>query len=142
MMFGTNQPESTNALWRHQLNRFVKEHQQELAALSWGLWLENGNSQGIIGIDLQPAPHFVYCPKEALEKLNNNVENRLQEVLGIEEHHNPEVEVFMIGIARDQIKLIYFQPETPPPTCYEHVGKDVNTLLDELEAGLSKVIEV
>ncbi|MBW4593416.1 MAG: hypothetical protein KME46_10965 [Brasilonema angustatum HA4187-MV1] len=138
MMFASTQSQSPNDEWRRQLNRFVKENQQELAALSWGLWLENGDGKGTIGIDLQPTPHFVYCPKEAIEQLNSTVENRLQEILGIVKHYKPEVEVVMIAIAKDQVKLIYFEPELAPPACYEGVGKDVDTLLEHLEQVLSK----
>ncbi|MBP5974564.1 hypothetical protein HW132_17955 [Brasilonema sp. CT11] len=138
MMFASTQSQSPNDEWRRQLNRFVKENQQELAALSWGLWLENGDGKGTIGIDLQPTPHFVYCPKEAIEQFNTTVENRLQEILGIVKHHKPEVEVLMLAIAKDQVKLIYFEPEPAPPSCYERVGKDVDTLLEHLEQLLSK----
>lgn len=138
MIFASTQSQSPNDEWRRQLNRLVKENQQELAALSWGLWLENGDGKGTIGIDLQPTPHFVYCPKEAIEQLNTTVENRLQEILGIVKHHKPEVEVLMIAIAKDQVKLIHFEPEPAPPTCYERVGKDVDTLLEHLEQVLSK----
>ncbi|WP_017316522.1 beta-carboxysome assembly chaperone CcmS [Mastigocladopsis repens] len=138
MIFATTQPESPENKWRRQLDKFVKEHQQELAALSWGLWLENGDNKGTIGIDLQPTPHFVYCPKEAIEKLNSKAENRLQEVLGIVEHYKPEVEVLMIGIGKDKIKLINFEPELAPPACYEQVGQDVDTLLKHLEQRLSE----
>ncbi len=141
MMFGTTQPDSPENKWRRQLDQFVKAHQLELAALSWGLWLENGDSKGSIGIDLQPKPHFVYCPKEAIENLNGRVDNRLQEILGLVEHHKPEVEVLMIGIAKDQIKLIHYEPQPAPPTCFEQVGKDVDGLLDILEQRLSERIE-
>ncbi|QSJ20027.1 hypothetical protein JYQ62_15715 [Nostoc sp. UHCC 0702] len=133
MMFGSTQPESADNKWRRQLDKFAKENQQELAALFWGLWLENGDSQGTIGIDLQPTPHFVYCPKEAIEKLNDQVENRLQEILGIVENHKPEVEVVMIGIGKGEIKLIQFAPQPTPPDCFQQVGKDVNDLLELLE---------
>ncbi|AFY51201.1 hypothetical protein Nos7524_5487 [Nostoc sp. PCC 7524] len=142
MMFGNNQPESGDNQWRGQLDRFVKENQQELAALAWGLWLANGDSQGTIGIDLQPTPHFVYCPQEAVEKLNSNVENRLQEILGIIKHHQPEVEVLMIGIGKGEIKLIQFAPEPAPPVCFEQVGKDVDSLLDMLEERMGERIFV
>ncbi|MEH1787491.1 hypothetical protein [Nostoc sp.] len=133
MFFGNSQPESGDTKWRRQLDKFVKANQQELAALFWGLWLANGDSQGIIGIDLQPTPHFVYCPKEQIENLNIKVENRLQEILGIVENHQPEVEVVMIGIGKGEIKLIQFAPEPAPPICFEEVGKDVDGLLDVLE---------
>ncbi|WP_026735725.1 beta-carboxysome assembly chaperone CcmS [Fischerella sp. PCC 9605] len=141
MMFGNTQPESPDNKWRRQLDQFVKAHQQELAALSWGLWLENEDRKGTIGIALQPKPHFVYCPKDAIEKLNSSVENRLQEVLGIVEHYQPEVEVVMIGIGKDQIKLIHFEPQPAPPTCFEQIGKDVDTLLDILEQRLGEQIQ-
>ncbi|BAT54272.1 hypothetical protein NOS3756_32390 [Nostoc sp. NIES-3756] len=139
-MFGNTKSESGNSKWRSQLDKFVKENQPELAALFWALWLENGNSQGTIGIDLQPTPHFVYCPQEAVEKLNESVENRLQELLGIIEHNQPEVEVLMIGIGKGEIKLIQFAPEPAPPICFEQAGKDVDNLLQLLEQRLSEQI--
>lgn len=138
MMFGSSQPETGDNKWRRQLDKFVKENQRDLAALFWGLWLENGNSQGTVGIDLQPTPHFVYCPQAAIENLNERVENRLQEILGIVDNHQPEEEVVMIGIGKGEIKLIQFAPEPPPPVCFEEVGKDVNDLLDLLEGRMEK----
>ncbi|MEA5573179.1 hypothetical protein [Calothrix sp. UHCC 0171] len=135
-MFTNPQPETSDSQWRYQLDRFVKEHQQELAALSWALWQENGNSQGTIGINLAPTPHFVYCPNTAIEQFNVKVDNRLQEIMGLIKHHKPEVEVLMIGIGKDQVKLIYFEPQPEPPTCFTEVGKNLDTLLDELEAKL------
>ncbi|MBD2386615.1 beta-carboxysome assembly chaperone CcmS [Cylindrospermum sp. FACHB-282] len=140
MMFGSTQSETTENKWRSQLDRFVKANQPELAALFWALWLENGNSQGTIGIDLQPTPHFVYCPQEAVEKLNNKVDNRLQEILGIVENHKPEVEVIMIGIGKGEVKLIQFAPEPPPPICFEQIGKDIDELLELLEQRMSEQI--
>ncbi|MCX7592337.1 MAG: hypothetical protein N2235_00995 [Fischerella sp.] len=141
MLFSNIQPESPERKWCQQLDQFVKAHQQELAALSWGLWSENGDSKGTIGIDLQPKPHFVYCPKKAIEKLNNSVDNRLQEVLGIVEHYQPEVEVVMIGIGKNQIKLIHFEPQPAPPICFEQIRKNVDTLLDLLEQRLGEQIQ-
>ncbi|MBW4689820.1 MAG: hypothetical protein KME40_33205 [Komarekiella atlantica HA4396-MV6] len=141
MMFGSTQPESGDNKWRRQLDKFVKANQPELAALFWGLWLENGDSQGTIGIDLQPTPHFVYCPKEQIEKLNTKVENRLQEILGIVENHKPEIEVVMIGIGSGEIKLIQFAPEPAPPACFEQLGKDVDGLLELLEQRMSEQLQ-
>ncbi|MBD2778150.1 beta-carboxysome assembly chaperone CcmS [Iningainema tapete] len=141
MMFGNTQPETPDNQWRRQLDRFVQAHQQELAALSWGLWQENGSGMGVIGIDLQPKPHFVYCPQEAINKLNSRVENRLQEIIGLVKHYKPEVEVLMIGIGKDQIKLIHFESQPAPPTCFTQVGKDVDTLLEQLEQSLSEQLE-
>ncbi|AFY56156.1 hypothetical protein Riv7116_3710 [Rivularia sp. PCC 7116] len=141
-MFASTQPEIPQPKWLHQLDKFVKAHQQELAALSWALWQQNGDSKGTIGIDLQPKPHFVYCPKEAIEKFNDNVDNKLQEILGLVENHKPEVEVLMIGIGKEQIKLVYFEPETPPPVCYRQVDKDLDGLMDVLEELLAEEIIV
>lgn len=141
MMFGSTPPETGDNRWKRQLDLFVKENKQELAALSWGLWLENQDTQGTIGINLKPTPRFVYCPKSAIEALNNNVENKLQEILGLVDAHNPEKEVLMIGIGEDQIKLIHFEPEIAPPACFEQAATDVYTLLDQLEERLSQQIE-
>jgi len=138
MMFGITQSESGNNKWRRELDKFVKANQLELAALSWALWLENSDTQGTLGIDLQPQPHFVYCPKEQVEKLNERVENRLQELLGIIEHYQPEVEVVMIGIGSGEVKLIQFAPSPAPPNCFEQIGNDVDTLLELLEQRMSE----
>ena len=141
-MLGINKPELPKNHWCNQLNRFVKRNQQELAALSWALWLENGNSQGTIGIDLIPQPHFVYCPQEHIESLNYRVDNKLQEILGIIDHYQPELEVLMIGIGREQVQLIYFHPELTPPDCFEKLGKDLDFLLELLETGMGEKLIV
>lgn len=137
-MFSSIQTDTGDYKWRRLLDQFVKENQQELAALFWGLWLENGNSQGTIGIDLQPQPHFVYCPQSQIQKLNDRVENRLQEIIGIIENNKPETEVIMIGIGKGEIKLIQFAPEPAPQICFEQVGKDVDSLLELLEQKMSE----
>ena len=141
IMFGRPQPEKAEDKWKHQLDRFAKESKQELAALAWGLFLERGESTDTLGIDLQPTPHFVYCPREAIEELNRKVENHLQEILGIVEAHKPEKEVLIIGIGNDQIKLIQFEPEPAPPNCFEQVGKDIDTLIEQLEQRLTQQLE-
>jgi hypothetical protein len=139
-MFTNTQPETGDNKWRRLLDKFVKANHKELAALFWGLWLENGDSQGTIGIDLQPQPHFVYCPQSEIEKLNARVENRLQELLGIIENNKPETEVLMIGIGKGEVKLIQFAPEPSPQVCFEEVGKDVDSLLELLEQRMSEEI--
>ena len=141
-MFASTQPEIPQPKWLHQLDKIVKAHQQELAALSWGHWQQNGNCNGTIGIDIQPKPHFVYCPQSAIKKFNDNVDNKLQEILGLIDNHKPEVEVLMIGIGKEQIKLIYFEPETPPPVCFEQLNQDVDGLMDLLELRMSEEIIV
>ncbi|MGF1675511.1 MAG: hypothetical protein ACFCUV_17780 [Rivularia sp. (in: cyanobacteria)] len=140
MMFGSTQSDIIQPKWLHRLDKFVKAHQQELAALSWGLWQENGHSKGTIGIDLQPKPHFVYCPSEAIQKFNDNVDHKLQELLGLIDNYQPEVEVLMIAIGKEQIKLIYFQPEISPPVCFAQLNSNVDGLLDLLELQMSEQV--
>ena len=140
-LFGTTQPERAEDKWKRQLDQFVKANQQELAALSWGLFLERGESEDTLGIDLEPSPHFVYCPREAIEELNHNVKNHLQEILGVVDAHKPEQEVLIIGIGNDQLKLIQFEPEPSPATCFEQVAVDVDTLLKQLEQRLKEQLE-
>ena len=134
-MFGLTQTQNNTEdnEWREQLADFAQANQHELAALAWGLWQEWGESDDTLGIDLDPTPHFVCCPKEAIAALNQNVHNKLQEVLGIVDHHNPETEVLLIGLAKGQIKLIQYQIEPPPPVCFEQAGVNVETLLNRLE---------
>lgn len=126
--------------WRNQLNEFVQAHRQELAALAWGLFLQRGNSDDTLGIALQPKPHFVYCPRDAIEQLNNQVKNLIQEVIGIVNAHQPEKEVLILGIGHGQLKLISFEPEPAPPICFEQVAEDVDTLVERLEMRLNEVI--
>lgn len=144
IMFGSIEPQSNPAdnEWREYLADFVKANQKDLAALAWGLWQEWGKSDDTLGIDLEPRPHFVSCPKEAIATLNLNVHNKLQEIVGIVDHHNPETEVLLIGIAKGQIKLIQFNIEPPPPVCFQEVGEDVETLLHRLEERLCQQMKL
>ena len=139
-IFGSTQPHREEQNWRRQLDQFVKANQQELAALAWGLFLERGESEDTLGIDIEPTPHFVYCPREAIETLNRKVESQLQEVLGVVDAYKPEQEVLIIGIGNDQIKLIQFEPEPAPPICHEQIALDVDTLLERLEQRLTQLI--
>jgi hypothetical protein len=127
--FGSPQPVGEDGQWRQQLDCFVKENQQELAALSWGLFLEKGASDDTLGIDIQPTPRFIFCPKSAIE------------VLGFIDAHNPEKQVLILGIGNGQIKLIQFEIEPPPPICFEHLASDVDTLLGRLEQRLSQYVQ-
>lgn len=137
-MFGKPQPERAEDKWKGQLAQFAKDNQQELAALAWGLYLEGGESDDTLGIDLEPTPHFVYCPRKAIEELNRKAQNQLQEILGIVDAHNPEQEVLIVGIGKDQIKLIQFEPEPSPSACFEQIGENVDTLLNRLEQRLNE----
>ncbi|NET33980.1 MAG: hypothetical protein F6K19_18480 [Cyanothece sp. SIO1E1] len=128
--------------WRFQLDQFVKAHQLQLAALAWGLFLGKSENQDILGIDLKPEPHFIYCSREAVETLNRDVDNHLQEILGLVDAHNPEQEVLLIAIGDGQIKLVNFQPDPPPPDCFERVAEQTETLLTQLEAQMAQQIKI
>jgi hypothetical protein len=134
-------PEKPEDEWRRILADFAKTNDRDLAALSWGLWQDKQLEENVIGIDMIPTPHFIYCPKSAIAQLNTNVDNRLREVLGILDGFNPEKEVLIFGICDGQIKLINFETEPPPPECFTEVGADINTLLDRLEARLQGKVE-
>ncbi|MCW6036047.1 hypothetical protein K4A83_07140 [Spirulina subsalsa FACHB-351] len=137
--FGTPQPPPEQQAWRQQLDYFAETHQQELAALAWGLWQEHQDPDTIFGIDLRPRPHFVSFTKSALITLNEKVGNHLQEILGLIDGYKPEAEVLMLGIGRGQIKLIYFAPNPSPPLCFEEVNQEPESLLTLLEERLAEL---
>lgn len=138
LLFGV-QPEQDENNWRRKLDKFVRTHQQEFAALAWGLFLERGEENNqVLGIDIEPMPRFVYCSREAIDTLNHNVKNHIQEILGVLDAHQPEKDVVMLAIGAGEIKLIHFDPEPTPPICFEQVATDVDTLLERLEKGLSE----
>lgn len=137
-----NEPLDQKNDWRGQLDKFVRDNQQELAALAWGLNLEKGESNDTLGISLTPSPHFVYCSREAIEKLNRQVEGKINEILGILNGYKPEEEVLAIAIGKHQIKLVYFKPEISPPDCFEKAGEDVDSLLGKLEERMAEKIKL
>jgi len=140
-IFGNRPSEKAEDQWRYQLDRFVKNNQQQLAALAWGLFLERGENDDILGLDLKPKPHFVYCPREAIKTLNRNVDDHIQEILGVVDAHQPEQEVLIIAIGNGELKLIQFEPKPSPSVCFEQVGENVDTLLQRLEEQLASVIQ-
>ncbi len=142
MKLDSNQPNLGQQSWQSQLDQFVKANRQELAALAWGLHLQWGEQADTLGIDLKPTPHFVACPKSAIEQLNESVQNRLQEILGIVDGYQPEKEVLMIGIGFDHVQLIYFESNPTPPDCFQQVGKDVDSLLKQLEDSMNQMIKL
>lgn len=87
MPFGNAQPAALEP-WRVQLDRLATTHQQELAALAWGLSLNKQVGEDVLGIDLKPTPHFVYCSRSSLETLNKTVGGQLQEILGLVDGHD------------------------------------------------------
>ncbi|NJK77134.1 MAG: hypothetical protein HC942_28280 [Microcoleus sp. SU_5_6] len=140
-MFLFDSPESkpNPNSWRRKLDLFVKDNKQELAALAWGLFLERGEeSEDVLGIDVVEKPRFVYCKQEAIEELNRQVKNHIQEILGVLKAHKPEKEVAIVAIGEGEIKLILFEIEPPPPACFEAAATDVDTLLDRLEKAMAE----
>ncbi|MBD2577032.1 hypothetical protein [Oscillatoria sp. FACHB-1406] len=139
MKFGSPSSDTGDDIWKARLDRFVLENAKELAVLAWGFHLERGDSDEILGIDLKPTPHFISFSRSAIERLNRNVSNQLQEILGILDGHNPEKEVLYIAIGNGQLKLLNFAPEPPPPACFEESDRDLTELADDLEARLSEI---
>jgi hypothetical protein len=137
---GTTLPDDAANQWRFQLDEFTKANRHQLAALAWGFHQEWTDMENHLGIDLEPQPHFVSCPRDAVEKLNQRVDSKLQEILGILDGYDPETEVAIMAIAKGQIKLIYFQPDPSPSECFENLGSDLDSLILELETKLQKTV--
>ncbi|ERT03996.1 hypothetical protein M595_6058 [Lyngbya aestuarii BL J] len=138
----SNKPEPDENSWQYQLDRFVENHQQELAALAWGFYQEQTEHDNTLGIDLLPTPHFISCSRDALEKLNKSVNNKLQEILGLVDGYQPEQEVLMIGFANNGVKLIYFEPELTPCECFQMLGQNISSLSEKLEAKMMSEIQI
>ena len=136
----SNLPNQKKNNWGYQLDNFVRSHEQDLAALAWGLYLEWDKSEDLLGIDLQPKSHFVRCSRQAIEELNENVNCNLQEVLGILDGLKREEEVAAIAIGDGQIKLIHYQPQLPPSVCFQQAEGNIDKLIEELEDSLANSI--
>ena len=137
---GTVPPDDADNQWRYQLDRFVQENQDTLAALAWGLRQEWGDSSDALGIDLSPRPHFVCCGRDSLEQLNNQVNRQIQEILGVLDGHDPNLEVAIVGIGVGQIKLIHYQPRLPPPESFRQQGEDLEQLIEQHETQLAQIV--
>lgn len=135
--FGNSHNNKPEDKWRWQLDDFARDHQQQLAALAWGLQQEWGELDNILGIDLKPKPHFVACSREEIEKLNHNTNGQLQEILGLIDGYKPEEEVLIIAIGEGQVKLIHFQVEPSPSVCFQKSQADIDSLITSLEASLA-----
>ncbi|MDY6937027.1 MAG: hypothetical protein SWY16_05105 [Cyanobacteriota bacterium] len=146
MSFTRPQPENSSNPWKRELDRFVRNNKQELAALAWGLYQEQQESGNdcpdTLGIDLQPTPHFFSCSREAIETLDRNVGNRLREVLGILDGHQPDKEVLILGIGGGQIQLVQYKSEPTPPECFTELGETIDTLLERLESRMVEQISI
>ncbi|MEL6927066.1 MAG: hypothetical protein AAFO95_00355 [Cyanobacteria bacterium J06600_6] len=138
---GNNRPEIAQQKWRSQLDLFVSDYEQQLAALTWGLKQEWQDSDDVLGIDLKPTPHFVACSKASLQKLNKNTKGMIQEILGIVDNHDPNLEVVIIGITEGQVKLINFQLEQTPAECLAATDGDLDSLISTLETAMTNYIK-
>ncbi|MGL5082688.1 MAG: beta-carboxysome assembly chaperone CcmS [Microcoleaceae cyanobacterium] len=139
-IFNSNPAEPNSNHWQSQLDEFVTANQHALAALTWGLYQQRIDRDMILGIDLKPSPHWITCSREALEQFNQNVDQKLQEILGLIDSFNPETEVLMIGFGGHEIKLIYFEPDPTPPECFVQLGQDIEALLEQLETKIKQQI--
>jgi hypothetical protein len=101
-----------------------------------------GRSRNTLGIDLKPKPHFVACSRESIEELNLNTKGQIQEILGLIDGYKLEQEVSIVVIGDGQLKLLYFQPKLTPPTCFEEVAEDIDTLISILETSLREQISL
>ncbi len=140
VQFGDSPPDNLENQWRYQLDRFVTENKTSLAALAWGLTNEWEDQTDALGIDLYPQPHFIRCSRQSLEKLNQNLDRKIQEILGILDGYNPEEEVAIIAISQGQIKLIYYTSEPFPPLCFQGKQETLENLLEELEQKMTQII--
>lgn len=140
--FGNNPENTAQERWRSQLDEFVQTNQQKLAALVWGLQQEWNDSEQTLGIDLKPTPHFVTCSRSAIEQLNQNTNNHLQEILGLIDGYKPEEEVLIIVIGDGQIKLIHFQPSPSPPLCFANSAENLDTLIEVLSTTLAQKVSL
>ncbi|NJN62882.1 MAG: hypothetical protein HC795_16395 [Coleofasciculaceae cyanobacterium RL_1_1] len=128
-----------------RIDRFVRDYRREFAALVWGYdrAIEAQNAQNgdreYLGIDLQPAPHFITCTRAQIEALNAKVDNRLREAIGVLEGYDPNKEVLVVGIADGQVQIIVFLCEDPTPEQeFQALGVGVEDLLDRLEACMTE----
>lgn len=128
--------------WRSHVDWFVQDYKEQLTALAWGLQQEWENDGTILGIDLQPTPHFVPCSLDTLQTLNKRVGGRLQEIIGIINGADLDKEVIVLCIGGGQVKLIYFVAEPSPSECFEKYGADLDQLIQDLEATMAKTIKL
>lgn len=142
MQFGSSKNSQTQEKWRWQIDNFVDDNEVQLAALTWSLQQEwNDGNNTILGIDLKPKPHFVACTREQIEKLNQSTKGHLQEILGLIDGYQPDIEVLNLVIGEGQVKLIHFQPRTSPPDCSRLEQNNVARLIELLEIKLQESIK-
>ena len=131
----TSRDDATNT-WRYQLDQFAKEQQQALAALAYGFQQQWPDKSQYLGLDLQPTPHFISCDPTAIARLNDQVNSRIQELVGILNGYDPATEVAIFVIGPTQLKLLFFQPDPNPETCFQKLGLAIEVLTEQLETTL------
>ena len=136
-----NQAPQPKEKWRSHVDWFVQDYQEQLSALAWGLQQEWGDGS-ILGIDLQPKPHFIPCTPKAIQTLNKRVGGRLQEIVGIIEGADFAKETIVLCLGGGQVKLIYFEEEPTPPNCFATHGDDLDKLIADLETAMGDMIKV
>jgi hypothetical protein len=130
-------PDDAANPWRYQLDQFVKENQQALAALAHGFHQQWPDKSQYLGLDLQPTPHFISCDPTAIARLNEQVNHRIQELVGILNGYDPATEVAIFVVGPTQFKLLFFQPEPNPEICFQQLGLAIEVLTEQLETQLS-----
>ena len=80
------------------------------------------------------------CSRDSLEQLNTQVNRQIQEILGVLDGHDPNLEVAIVGIGIGQIKLIHYQPQVPPPDSFREAGENIEQLIELLESQLNRLV--
>lgn len=131
-------PDDGQHPWRYQLDQFVKQEQIPLAALAWAFYQQWPDKEQYLGLDLQPQPHFVSCDRQAIARVNEQVNGCIQEMVGILNGYDPQTEVAIFVIGPGQFKLLFFQPQPSPAQCWQNLGLTMDGLTEQLELGLAK----
>ncbi len=126
--------------WRYRLDQFAKDEQTALAALAWAFYQQWATKEKYLGLDLQPQPHFISCDPPAIAKLNDQVNGRIQEMVGILHGYDPHSEVAIFVIGPTQFKLLFFQPTPDPETCFKDLGLGIEELREKLEKTLTELM--
>lgn len=135
-------PDDAQHPWRYRLDQFVKEEQVTLAALAWAFYQQWPAKEQYLGLDLHPQPHFISCDPLAIAKLNDRVNGRIQEMVGILNGYDPHTEVTIFVIGPTQFKLLFFQPTPDPAECFEDLGLGLEELKEKLEQKLGEVMNL
>ncbi|MEY2977803.1 MAG: hypothetical protein RLZZ435_1942 [Cyanobacteriota bacterium] len=137
---GSTLPDDAANPWRYQLDQFAQDQQRVLAALAYGFHQQWPDKSQYLGLDLQPTPHFICCDPTVIARLNEQVNHRIQELVGILNGYDPATEVAIFVIGPAQFKLLFFQPEPNPETCFQQLGLAINVLSQQLETALKNTL--